>query len=296
VKLRIGFVKKSQADGFSWIGSVCGHGASNIESEWPFLLYPSFFLTIRIIMKELPTLFIAWTFLSLSSFSQTAVYVQARGGVTAGMSRLKDVGEYSRYFRTKFYYGQHTGLAIGLNFPNRLSVEAGYENNEIGIEVIENLKKLVYDTIEGGRRHGIIKGTGFTYHCVPIRFSLGISISNRLIVEPMLGLQLGYHRHSAIYLAGWGGPGYNLRLSKAEHKTSYAMSLQYGGGITWRATNKDRQHPQYLTFLLLHNAGLITNYIDTYTINTLSYGSFQRVVNFKASYLAATVGYRYFLT
>ncbi len=246
-------------------------------------------------MKKLIAIFIAWTFLILTCFSQTAIYFQVRGGVTAGMSNIKDAGEYSQYFRTRFFYGPNTGLAIGLKFPNRLSIEAGYENNEIGIEVIENLKKLVYDTVEGGRRHGIYKGTGFGFQCVPIRFSLDIDLSKRLIFQPMLGLQFGYNRDVYTNLGGWGGQGYSLKLTKSEYKTGYTVGFQYGGGLAWRATKNARRHPQYFTFLLLHNIGLITNYVHTYTSYAQGYGSLQRVVNFRASYLGATIGYRYFL-
>jgi hypothetical protein len=247
-------------------------------------------------MKKLLTLFIAWIFLYLTSFSQTTVYIQARGGVTAGMSHIKDAGEYSKYFRTRFYYGQNTGLAIGLKFPNRLSIEAGYENNIIGIEVIENLRNLVYDTVHESIRHGVYKGTGFTYHCIPIRFSFDMDLSKRLIFQPTLGLQFGYNRDAYTNLGGWGDTGISLKLTKSEYKSGYTVGFQYGGELAWRATKKTRNHQQYFTFLVLHNIGLITNYVHTYSSYAQGYGTFQRVVNFRASYLGATIGYRYFLT
>ncbi len=247
-------------------------------------------------MKKLIAIFIAWTFLHLNCFSQTAVYFQVRGGVTAGMSNIKDAGEYSQYFRTQFFYAQNTGLAIGLKFPNRLSIEVGYENNEIGIQVIENLKNLVYDTVHESIRQGYYKGTGFTYHCVPLRFSLDMDLSKRLVFQPTLGLQFGHNRHASYTnLGGWGGPGYSLKLIKSEYKSGYTVGFQYGGELAWRATKNARRHPQYFTFLLLHNIGLITNYVHTYSSYAEGYGTFQRVVNFRASYLGATIGYRYFL-
>jgi len=247
-------------------------------------------------MKKLPTFLVAMNCLHLIGFSQPAIYFQARGGVTAGMSHIKDAGEYSQYFRTRFFYAQNSGLAIGLKFPNRLSIEAGYENNIIGIEVIENLRNLVYDTVHESIRHGIYKGTGFTYHCIPIRFSLDIDLKKRLVFQPMLGLQLGYNRDAYTNLGGWGDTGISLKLTKSEYKSGYTVGFQYGGELAWRATKITRKHPQYFTFLLLHNIGLITNYVHTYASYAQGYGTFQRVVNFRASYLGATIGYRYFLT
>ncbi len=237
----------------------------------------------------------AWNFLSLSSFSQTAVYVQARGGVSAGMGSIKDAGEYSQYFRTSPYFGQNTGLAIGLKFQNGLSVEVGYENNIIGIRVIENLRNLVYDSIQESIRGGIFKGTGINYHCIPIRFSLDMDLSKRLVFQPILGLQFGFEPGGYTNLGGWGGPGISLKLTKKDRLTGYTVGFQYGGELSWKATKKAK-HPQYLTFLLLHNAGLFTNNVFTYSSYAEGYGTFQRVVNFRASYLGATIGYRYFLT
>lgn len=239
---------------------------------------------------------VACCLLCFFAFPQPAVYFQVRGGVTAGMSRIKDAGAYSQYFRTGLYFGQNTGLAIGLKFPNRLSIEAGYENNIIGITVIENLRNLVYDTINESILRGIYKGTGFTFHCIPIRVMLDVNLSKRLIFQPMLGLHLGYNRDAYTNLGGWGGSDYSLKLTKSEYKSGYTVGFQYGGGLAWRATKMAKRHQQYFTFLLLQNIGLITNYVHTYSSYARGYGTFQRVVNFRASYLGATIGYRYFLT
>jgi hypothetical protein len=125
---------------------------------------------------------------------------------------------------------------------------------------------------------------------------LDVNLSKRLIFQPMLGLHLGYNRDAYTNLGGWGGSDYSLKLTKSEYKTGYTVGFQYGGGLAWRATKMAKRHQQYFTFLLLQNIGLITNYVHTYSSYARGYGTFQRVVNFRASYLGATIGYRYFLT
>ncbi|TAK44506.1 MAG: hypothetical protein EPO28_04840 [Saprospiraceae bacterium] len=236
---------------------------------------------------------IVWIISLPAMFGQTSFSIQGRIGLTAGMSSIKDAGDFSQYFRTRFYYSDNKGIALRLKFSNPLSIEAGYEANNIGLEVIENFYKLLCDTCN--EKGGVFNGTGFQFVSIPLRLSYDLKISNRLLFQPTIGLQAGFTNHGYINLAGWGGQGYSLKLTEIKRKSGFALGAQYGGEISWRVTKK-ATHLQYITLLFLHNVGLLTNHEFTYTSYAENYGTSERIVNFKASYLGATIGYRYFLT